>query len=95
MKKNRLYIFVAILLLVASTVAWASSFNWDFHGLIYFIPMLILPFNLFLCILLYGKTGRINLQNIETTSTIDTINKGYQDNLVDVESLYVEEESLV
>lgn len=73
LKKHRLFLVSAILLLISAIVSWQIHYDNDLSQLINYFPMLFISTNLLLCIVIYGKSGRIKENSIHN-STIDAIN---------------------
>jgi cellulose synthase/poly-beta-1,6-N-acetylglucosamine synthase-like glycosyltransferase len=72
-RKYKLYLAFSILLFASSIICWQINFGNEIAKLVYYFPVIFISINLFLSILIFGKSGRIK-ENLIHTSTIDFFN---------------------
>jgi hypothetical protein len=72
-KNNKLYLVISILFFASSIISWELTFGSEWIKLIYYLPQMFISINLFLSIILFGKSGRFN-DNSTYYCTIDAIN---------------------
>jgi len=80
-RQYNLYLALAAVMVFCSMFSWYVNFGTDVTGLVYYIPTIFMSVNLFLTIIIYGKSGRIQ-QNSIHASTIDSINNKEKEHLV-------------